>query len=45
MDYMNRLKINSYVMGVAGRLVVQGHTPADVFRLLRGTKLPLTKTS
>ena len=40
MDSMDRLKINSYIMVVAGRLVVQGH---DVFRLPRGTEINVNK--
>ena len=40
MDSMDRLKINSYMMVVAGRLVVQGH---DVFRLPRGTEITVNK--
>ena len=43
MDSMDHPKINSHIMGVAGRLVVQGHEPADIFRLLRGTKTTANK--
>ena len=43
MDFMDRLKINSYIVGLAGRLVVQGHAPADVFCLLRNTKITADK--